>query len=243
MGVARRIWVMRVALVLVCLAAWPASHVLGDVRVVAVAIVIAVFGYALAERLVLRSAWKKLQNPQLRPEQLIACCPELEPFHAGEPWRLQALKFCVASAQLSLGEYSAARPVLEALLEVPELAAQRPHIENNLAWALMHLGVVGRALELAARAMSARPDVGYYRGTYAIGLFLSGRAAEAVPLIEQVLREHAGDGAETQAIRAYYLGEALAQLGQADEARAAFERAVREAPGSSWGGKARAKLS
>ncbi|MBL8956618.1 MAG: tetratricopeptide repeat protein [Myxococcaceae bacterium] len=242
MGVAARIWAIRAVAVAVLVALWPVARVfeLPEVKVIVPGMVAVVGGYLLAERWVVRALWRELPGaPKVRAEEILEA---LQPLQAGDPYATARLAFERAALVSKEGRYAEARTLLEGLLESQFVGPMLPSVQNNLAWALMHLGITKRALELSALALKAGPNVGYFRGTYAIGVYLDGRAAEAVPLIEGVLAGFAGDGAVTQAIRAYYLGEALEVVGRRDDARVAYERALREAPQSRWAEAAKVKL-
>lgn len=171
----------------------------------------------------------------------------LKDFSAGRPATLALIDLQLGVIDSLQGRYLEARAVYERLLEEPAMVGYRAIIENNLAWSLMHLGVTGRALQLAKTALAegeARrvPYAGLFRGTYAVGLVLARRCDEALPLLQRVLSESPGDGAYAQAARAFYLGEALAALGRGAEAHAAYQRALREAPQSIWAAQALARL-
>ena len=51
-----------------------------------------------------------------------------------------------------------------------------------------------------------------------------------------------GGTPQAQAIRAYYLGEALRALGRAEDARAAYARSIDARPTSRWASRARAEM-
>ncbi len=248
MGIGARIWGIRAVAVVLLLGLWPVARVLGgsEVRVVVPGLVAVAALYLLAERWLVRLLWRELADaPKVKAEEILAA---LGPLQAGDPYATAQLAFHRAALLSHDGKYAEARTLLEWLLESEFATPIRSTVQNNLAWALMHLGITKRALELSSQAVrdgeaSRDSGIGFFRGTYAIGLYLDGRAAEAVPKIERVLAEHAADGPEAQAIRAYYLGEALEQLGRKEEAVAAYQRSAREAPGSRWAEQARAKLT
>jgi len=242
MGIGARIWAIRAVAVAALLALWPVARAfeLPEVEVIAPGVVGVAAVYLLVERWLVRALWRELAGaPQVKAEEILAA---LGPLQAGDPYATAQLAFQRAALLSQEGRYAEARTLLEYLLDSQFAAHFRPSVQNNLAWALMHLGITKRALDLSAQAVRAGPEVGFFHGTYAIGLYLDGRAAEAAPLIEKVLAEHAADGPLAQSIRAFYLGEALEQTGKKAEARAAFERAAREAPESRWAEAARAKL-
>jgi tetratricopeptide (TPR) repeat protein len=79
-----------------------------------------------------------------------------------------------------------------------------------------------------------------FRGTLGASLVLAGRPDEALPYLSQALKDH--ERPENRSAVAYYIGAAYEALGRREEARASFERSVREAPQGLFGKRAHARL-
>ena len=122
-------------------------------------------------------------------------------------------------------------------------AAERLNLDNLVAWVAAHAGQTARAVEVARANADASSDARlrpYLLGTLGAALVLDGQPAAAlVPLRESLAL---GGPRWAQAVRRYYLGEALAALGRFDEARAEWHEAVTIAPKSRWGRRARERL-
>ena len=121
------------------------------------------------------------------------------------------------------------------------LAAVAAEAEANLD--LGRLGWAALRLEEArdARGYERHPGIRAMRGRLA---HLRGASEQAVSLLEQV--DRAGEwplGAVTQARNNAWLGDALAAANRVDGARAAYGRAVKAAPKSYWGQRAKRALS
>jgi tetratricopeptide (TPR) repeat protein len=244
-------WGLRVALVLgIVTLFWALWRSGATTAVWPWAVLVAfVFAEQYAERWLSRRAWRAQSEAlwRLEFESAVRLLDELRDFAQGQPRELLRIELQRGAIHSMRGRFADARAIYEKLIEEPQLLGYRAVVENNLAWSLMHLGVVGRALELSRNALAEgeakrAPHVGLYRGTYAVGLVIAHRCEEAVPMLEQVLAQHSRDGAHAQAARAFYLGEALTELRRVEQARAAYERAAREAPTSIWAEQARAKL-
>jgi len=134
-----------------------------------------------------------------------------------------------------LGEYDAARAVLEPFLEtsVAEAAAVRAVIANNLAIAawLSDIGTAqsneatAQADTLSARAFEMYPCVLAYRSTRALILTATHRPAEALALLQysNYERGSAADRADREVARAF----ALRQLNRNEDADHAIAAALR----------------
>jgi tetratricopeptide (TPR) repeat protein len=100
----------------------------------------------------------------------------------------------------------------------------RATFDNNHAWLLAHTGDAERAVELARGLVASSPRqplLPFALGTLGASLTLAGRHAEAIQALERSLA--LGGTARSQAIRRYYLGEALNGLHRFEEAHAAYE--------------------
>ncbi len=121
--------------------------------------------------------------------------------------------------------------------------AERVSHDNLVAWCCAHAGETARAVELAQAAMNAPVDAQrrpYLLGTLGAALVLDGQPAAALTPLREALA--AGGPRWAQAVRRYYLGEALAALGRLDEAQAEWRQAVTIAPRSRHGRRAQARL-
>src|SRR5262245_10396437 len=153
-----------------------------------------------------------------------------------QPRMRELLRMAEASAFVAEEKYAEARAVLEAIDQSILGEEALPTIQNNLAWCMAQLGETERAIELARAAVGraegqSASTVANLLGTLGMCYVQAGRAEEAVPILQKAL----GRGAQAnppqphgQAIRAYYLGEALAALGRTGEAADAWRRAARE---------------
>jgi len=117
-------------------------------------------------------------------------------------------------------------------------------LDNNIAWARLHLGEAEAAIALVEQALAkvktARARAACL-GTLGAAQVAANRPNEAVATLERALA--GGDATPaSQATRAWWLGEAHRALGRVDEARAAYERAIRESPDTRSGRRARAQL-
>lgn len=249
-GLSERVRVLRFATVALMIAPPVALHLLRlDMRLGMVSLVLVAAGYLWAERMLVRQAWGDYHVALEAGDtgRARGVLEQLQPFAAGTS-TMRQIELARAGLDLMDERWAQARQGFEALLEDPSLQWYRLVMENNLAWALMHLGIPQRSLDLsraasAAAERSGHSALGACRGTHAVGLVLAGQAADGVIELERVLKEHAGDGPRMQAIRAYYLGEGYAALGKIEEAREAWQRAAKEAPATAWAGKARARLT
>jgi tetratricopeptide (TPR) repeat protein len=124
-----------------------------------------------------------------------------------------------------------------------------PLLLNQIAWCDAHTGRAHEAVAIAREALdSAGKTAGRsfpqwmasFRGTLGASLALAGRSDEALPYLTHALKDH--ERPDSRAAVAYYMGVAYEGLGRRDEARANFERSVREAPDSLFGNRARSRL-
>jgi WD40 repeat protein len=99
---------------------------------------------------------------------------------------------------------------------------------NNFAWELANgpksTRNPQRALALARRAAELAPNAGIYLNTLGVAQYRVGQYAEAVATLEQNLSASHG---EFDAFDLFFLAMAHHRLGHADQARVAFDRAVR----------------
>jgi tetratricopeptide (TPR) repeat protein len=145
------------------------------------------------------------------------------------------LSIMLSACQTSLGEYDAARTVLEPFLDSPvaEAAELRAVIANNLAIAvwLRDLGTAqsnestARADALSERAFRMYPCILPYRSTRALILTATHRSEEALALLQYANYERgsAADRADRQAARAF----ALRELNRYEDAEHAIAVALR----------------
>jgi tetratricopeptide (TPR) repeat protein len=163
-----------------------------------------------------------------------------------QPRMREILRMAEASAFVAEEKYAEARAVLESIDQSILGEAALPTIQNNIAFCMAQLGEAEAAVEMARAAVGRAEDqsaatVANLLGTLGICYVQARRHAEALPVLQKALGR--GEKAQpvqrhAQAIRAYYLGEALLALGRAAEARQAFERAAKEAPNTRYGRRA-----
>jgi tetratricopeptide (TPR) repeat protein len=120
-------------------------------------------------------------------------------------------------------------------------ARHRAIVENALAWAMAHDGDAAAAVPIAEAAVAgggalSETERALCVGTLGIALARADRPTEALVQLEKALGM--GGTPRAQAIRAFYVGEALRALGKAEEARAAYARCIRELPASKWATRA-----
>jgi tetratricopeptide (TPR) repeat protein len=174
---------------------------------------------------------------------------QLIDYFRDQPRMRELLRMAEASAYVAEEKYAEARAVLEAIDQAILGEDSLPTIQNNLAYCMAHLGEAERAIELAHAAVgraegASASTIANLLGTLGICQLLAGHAEEAIPILQKAL----GRGAQgqpvqrhAQAIRAYYLGEALAKAGRTAEANEAWGRAVKEAPQTRYGRRAQEK--
>src|SRR5581483_601523 len=108
-----------------------------------------------------------------------------------------------------------------------ELTPDEPQALNDLAWDLANGPPAQRdpkrAVELARRALKAKPDEALYFNTLGVALYRAGEYAEAVAALEKSL---AGSGGESDAWDLFVLAMCRHRLGQPDRAKADLARAV-----------------
>jgi tetratricopeptide (TPR) repeat protein len=123
-------------------------------------------------------------------------------------------------------------------------APERPGHDNSVAWSCAHAGETARAVELASAAVAAVAEARmrpYCLGTLGTALVLDRQPNAALAPLREALA--LGGPRWAQAVRRYYLGEALAALGRYDEARAEWNESVTIAPKSRFGRRAQERLS
>lgn len=141
-------------------------------------------------------------------------------------------------------KWSEAQAVIAQLDGVAVSANERVHHDNLVAWIGAHAGEAALAVERARANAAAPADAStrtFLLGTLGTSLVLDGQPAAALaPLRESIAL---GGPRWAQAVRRYYLGDALAALGRLDEARAEWHQAVAIAPQSRWGRRAQERLA
>ncbi|MBL8613593.1 MAG: tetratricopeptide repeat protein [Myxococcales bacterium] len=176
---------------------------------------------------------------------------ELRELYAGSVAALEQLRMNESLVYSTSGHHAQAIALLESIDPERLSAPWRPWYLNNLAWSLAHAGQAARAVAMARESIAASDAAGdatvmredlraFQLGTLGASLVLAGDAEDAVAPLEQSVAR--GGKPRHQAARAFYLGEALRALGRGDEARAAYDRAIGEAPDSEHGVKAKAAL-
>ena len=99
---------------------------------------------------------------------------------------------------------------------------------NNRAWELAagpeSTRDPGRALPLARRAVELTPAQNIYLNTLGVAQYRVGQHAEAIGTLERSL---AAGGGQTDAFDLFFLAMAHHRLGHREQARAAYDRAVR----------------
>ena len=109
--------------------------------------------------------------------------------------------------------------------ESPQAGAEH---YNNLAWRLATGPVALRdpeqALVLARKAVALTPGTAIYLNTLGVAQYRAGQYAEAIATLEKSLAASKG---ESDAFDLFFLAMARHKLGQIDQARADFDRALR----------------
>lgn len=170
---------------------------------------------------------------------------ELEEYYRAFAPRTQWAEQMRATLLILQHRWAEARALLVAVDRSAMGAAERLSLDNSLVWCLAHDGATAEAVELAERtcaAADAFPESqrAYLHGTLGAALELDGRHGEALEPLRLALA--LGGPKWAQAVRSFYLGESLCALRRSDEARAAWQRAVDEAPASEWGQQAKKRL-
>lgn len=174
---------------------------------------------------------------------------ELRELYAGSIAALEQLRMNESIVYSTSGHHAKAIAMLESIDPQRLTPPWRPWYLNNLAWSLAHTGQAARAVAMARESIAASEAAGdtavmledlraFQLGTLGASLVLAGDPEAAVAPLEQSLAR--GGKPRHQAARAFYLGEALRALGRADEAAAAYDRAIGEAPDSEHGHEAKA---
>jgi tetratricopeptide (TPR) repeat protein len=218
---------------------------------------------AIAATLALAVAWRRIawrlnRSLLLRHQRMVNAAldvddktasqrgyEELEEFYRAFAPRTQWARQMRANGLLVQHRWSDARAVLESIDRATLTPAEQASLDNNWAWLLAHDGATGEAVTLAERACAAASSLAerqraFFHGTLGVALSLDGRHAQALKPLTLALE--LGGPKWAQAVRSLYLGESLWALVRIDEARAAWQRAVDEAPASEWGQRARLRL-
>jgi len=114
-------------------------------------------------------------------------------------------------------------------------------VNNALAWATAHAGDPEAAIPIAEAAVAdghvlPAESFALCHGT----LVLAQRHEEGLAQLEEATSMAGSPRA--QAIRVYYIGEALRTLGRAEDARAAYARCLDARQTSRWASRARAQM-
>jgi tetratricopeptide (TPR) repeat protein len=147
---------------------------------------------------------------------------------ASDPKRLTSLFYYQFGAALERrGSYSEAVRCLEKALE---LQPDFPAAANHLGYMWAERGEnLERAKELIDRAVKAEPQNEAYLDSLAWVLFKLGRAREALPVMRQAV-ELAETGKKPDATLYEHLGDICLALGDAADARSAWEQAAKLEP-------------
>lgn len=163
-----------------------------------------------------------------------------------DPRARAAARFEKAIAYLMEERYEPALRLFRELEHQP-LTERNQHARvSNIAWCKLHLGDISGAIadtEQGLRSAEAHgaAAIAAHLGTLGAAYVLGGRARDALPVLDRALELEVPVPA-LRAINHYYRGEALAALGQKAEAADSYAAAMREAPSSTWAGRAKAKL-
>ena len=140
--------------------------------------------------------------------------------------RAQATAAVVQARLCARGTGEASLAPCRKALELGLPVARQPAIEATLAARLSSLEKWDEVVEVYRGAVSRRPADGEARLRLgAVLLHMQDRAAEAEPELREAVRLRPDDGEA-----AVLLGDALARLGRAAEAVAAFEQGLRVDP-------------
>jgi tetratricopeptide (TPR) repeat protein len=180
---------------------------------------------------------------------------ELREVYLGSRAAMEQLRLYEAQL-LSLERKHAHAAKLLASVDTKVLAkAWAPVLWNNLAWYRVLSGDASNALTAARTSLELSDETtsplfsggtdlrGLQLGTLGAALAITGdaeHASEAIEKLEQSLAR--GGSKKHQAAREFFLGEALSVLGREDDARAAYARAVEEAPDSELAERATERL-
>ncbi len=177
---------------------------------------------------------------------------ELRELYLGSRVGMEQLRLYEAQL-LSLEKKHAQAAKLLASVDMKVLGeAWAPVLWNNLAWYRVLAGDAPNALSAARASLDAaekttRPlfsagsDLRALQlGTLGAALAISGESEEAVEKLEQAIAR--GGTKKHQSAREYFLGEALASMGRDDDARAAYARAISEAPDTELAQRAAERL-
>jgi len=120
------------------------------------------------------------------------------------------------------------------------------YLRNDIAWCNVQLAKVEEGEKIARQTLQELSgDSGdatrALNRTLGAALATGDRPQDAIAVLEQLLAARSA-GSVTNAVCSYYLGIALKRVDRLDDARRAFERAVRDAPTSTFGRRAAAEL-
>jgi tetratricopeptide (TPR) repeat protein len=197
-----------------------------------------------APLLVLRGAYRRLAR-LVRAEDRAAARVLLGELRAcqTQPSALAGLALTEAAILATEERHAEARALLEPLdrrlFAPPSLA----HFLNALAWTFAQTGRAHEAVELARESLATGRVAGlrsYQLGTLGTALVLDGKPDLALAPLEDALSQ--GGTARAQAIRAFYLGEALRALGRRDDAKKAYTRATEAGPATTYAERAKREL-
>ncbi len=122
-----------------------------------------------------------------------------------------------------------------------------PVVKSQIAWCIAQLGDPAKAADLIRAVLPQMEAMGpEYRAsaqlTFGVSIFLMGKAAEAVPQLEEVYGS-ATDHTSRKATAAFYLGESYSALGNPSGARQAYQNAVEALPNGRFGIRASKRLA
>ncbi len=190
----------------------------------------------IATKLVARRAFVRLKRfaQERRYAEARRLLADLRGVYAHSPLALEHMRLHEGSLLAQEGRYAEAARVFEAI-DRRRVGRGLPLLLNNLAWCLVRTGKGPRALVLARESIAAG-DGGLsggdlqacQLGTLGAALVTDGKPDEAIAPLERALA--CGGVPRHQAVRAFYLGEALHAVGREDEAVLAWQRAAKACP-------------
>src|SRR5262249_12874546 len=144
------------------------------------------------------------------------------------------------------GQHGEARAAYESVLALAQTPAQRAILRNNIAYSIALEGDGALAAERMRELIAERPplteqNLALCYGTLGIALVVAKEPEGAKQQLEEAIAM--GGTSRSQAIRFYYLGDALRALGRLDEARGAYAKVSAEPNAGSWATRANAALA